>query len=58
MTTGDQFYTDEVILTTKTEAHDSGKRAADRMYILSILDLMTKDITKIREIMLHDDEIL
>jgi len=52
------YETEEIKSTTKQQAHQSGKRAADRMYILRILELMTKDIDKIREIMLHDDEIL
>ena len=49
------YETEEIKLTTKQEAHKSGKQAADRMYIIQILDLITKDIDKIRKIMLHDD---
>ena len=49
------YEAEEIKLTTKQQAHQSGKRAADRLYILRILDQVQEDIDKIKKIMLHDD---
>ena len=42
----------EIILTTANQARDSGKQAADRLYIIHTLDQITEKIDKIRQIML------
>ena len=39
--------------TTDKQAQLSGKQAADKLYIISILDKITEDIDKIRQIILN-----